>query len=443
MADRLLLPPQILGADGRPVSGAKLNTYVTGTSTRKQVFTDAALTIAHANPTIADSAGRFPAMFLAGGDYRVVLTDSADAVIATYDPVAGAETDTSGSTGSPFRNRLINPGMQISQENGTTVVALTDGAAYVLDGWVGALSSTPGGTLWLNQAASATPGGSPFRLRATANVADATISAGDFYRIEQRIEGAAFADARFGTASARQILVRLGVLSSLAGTFGVSLTNSAGNRSWVGTFSIAAGEINTAVERTIAIPGDTAGTWLTGPNEIGAVLRICLTAGSTFHGAAGWQAGNYLTTSSQTQWMSTGSASFEVFDAGVYVDALAAGEFPTWELPDYAAELQRAQRYWQAHGRGLGGTTVSTTAVELDVLFPVEMMKTPTIAQIGSDAAIRTAGATGTVAGTVATVAANTRGATVTYTRGAGSWTANVGASIVDADNILSFDARL
>lgn len=359
MASRLLLPPQILGADGRPVSGAKLNTYQTGTSTAKSVFTDAALTIAHANPVVADANGRFAAMFMAGGDYRVVLTDASDVTIATYDPIEGA-TATLSTSAAGMRNRLLNPAMMVSQQNSTTVVALTNGAGYVTDGWVGVLSSTPGGTLWLGQVASATPGGSPNRLRCTVNATDASIAAGDYYRVEQRIEGPHVSDMRFGTSSARQILVKLGVLSSVAGTFGVSVTNSAGNRSWVGAISIGAGEVNVSVSRTLTIPGDTAGTWLTGAGQIGAVLRVCLSGGTTFQGAAGWQAGDYITTSSQTNLMATGSATFEIYDAGLYIDALGEGNFPSWEVPDFADELARCQRYWEAsYDHGVAPATAS------------------------------------------------------------------------------------
>lgn len=90
MTKRLLLPrSQAVGLDGRPLAGAKLYTFVTGTSTPKAVFTDAGLSVAHTNPVIADAAGRFPAMFLAVGDYRTVLTDAADVTIATDDPVEG------------------------------------------------------------------------------------------------------------------------------------------------------------------------------------------------------------------------------------------------------------------------------------------------------------------------------------------------------------------
>jgi hypothetical protein len=184
-------------------------------------------------------------------------------------------------------------------------------------------------------------------LRHTVQVADASIAAGDFYAPGAYIEGQMIADARFGTASARQIVVRFGVRSSLAGTFGVRLTNSGGTRSYVTTITIAGGEINTDLLRTIVIPGDTSGTWLT-DTGVGLTLQITLAAGTTFQTTAGsWQAGAFLTTSGQTNFMGTGSATFELFDVGLYVDALAIGVAPAWELPAWDADLRACQRYWE------------------------------------------------------------------------------------------------
>jgi hypothetical protein len=249
--------------------------------------------------------------------------------------------------GETYRNRIINPGMQISQERGTTLVDLTTSAVYAVDQWIASLSTTPGGTLRVQQVASATPGGSPFRLRHTAQAADASIAAGDFYGISQSIEGQMVADARFGTASARQIVIRFGVRSSLAGTFGFRLTNSATNRSYVTTFAIAGGEINTDLVRTIVIPGDTSGTWLT-DTGIGLTFQITLAAGTTFQGTAGsWQGSNITTTSAQTNFMGTASATFELFDVGLYVDALAIGAAPSWELPAWDADLRACLRYYE------------------------------------------------------------------------------------------------
>jgi len=285
-----------------------------------------------------------PAGNIAATDVQAALAelDTEKAIAANTYTKTEADARYLGDT---YRNRIVNPGMQISQERGTALVDVTNGGVYTVDQWIASLSTTPGGTLRAQQVASITPGGSPFRLRHTVQVADASIAAGDIYFITQLIEGQMIADARFGTASARQIVVRFGVRSSLAGTFGVRLTNDAANRSYVTTITIAGGEINTDLLRTVVIPGDTSGTWLTDTGS-GLQLAITLAAGTTFQTTAGsWQAGNFLTTSAQTNFMGTGSATFELFDVGLYVDALNIGAAPSWELPAWDADLWAAERY--------------------------------------------------------------------------------------------------
>lgn len=101
MPNRLLLPrSQAVAADGRPLAGAKLYTYTTGTSTPKSVYTTAALNVAHSNPVVADSAGRWPSMFLAADEYRVVLKDADDVTIFTDDNVTGLEAAAGSTAGA-------------------------------------------------------------------------------------------------------------------------------------------------------------------------------------------------------------------------------------------------------------------------------------------------------------------------------------------------------
>lgn len=77
-----------LDSSGNVISGAKLNFYITGTSTRKDTYTTAAKSVANANPVIADSAGRFPDIFMdTDVAYKVVFTDAADVEIWTKNDV--------------------------------------------------------------------------------------------------------------------------------------------------------------------------------------------------------------------------------------------------------------------------------------------------------------------------------------------------------------------
>lgn len=83
---------RILDSDGEPVSGAKLNFYLTGTTTPATVYSDADLNTAHSNPVEADSDGFVDPIYLAPDvTYKVVITDADDAALpdGTVDPVYG------------------------------------------------------------------------------------------------------------------------------------------------------------------------------------------------------------------------------------------------------------------------------------------------------------------------------------------------------------------
>ena len=87
MATQLIIPRQ-LDANGDAASGAKALVYETGTTTPVTVYTDTALSVAHASPIVADSAGYFAQAFYGGSTaLKVVVTDSSDATLVTYDPV--------------------------------------------------------------------------------------------------------------------------------------------------------------------------------------------------------------------------------------------------------------------------------------------------------------------------------------------------------------------
>lgn len=91
MADRFFMPYQFWqDTNGRPLRGGKLFFYATGTTTPKATYNNPGLTIANANPVVADANGRWPSIFLASGDYKVVLQTSAGVTVWTADPVAGS-----------------------------------------------------------------------------------------------------------------------------------------------------------------------------------------------------------------------------------------------------------------------------------------------------------------------------------------------------------------
>lgn len=80
---------QAIDGDGNPIVGAKLYFYTTGTNTPQDTFAQSDLDpgSVNANPVIADSAGRFGAIYLGTTDYKVIYKDDSDVTIATRDPL--------------------------------------------------------------------------------------------------------------------------------------------------------------------------------------------------------------------------------------------------------------------------------------------------------------------------------------------------------------------
>jgi hypothetical protein len=241
-----------------------------------------------------------------------------------------------GGGGTPRRNRVVNPAFQISSVNGNT--AGTSNGYTVADNWA-VYRSTSAGTITVQRVQSTTPNGSKDRARVTITAADASLAAGEFLSMTQNILGQEVPDLLFGTASAKQVVVRFG-FKGPQGTYAVSLKNynsGTPNRSYVKLFTIGAGEANADTEQTITIPGDTTGTWETGINP-GLVLDIVLAAGSTYQTTAdAWQSGNFLGTSGVSNGMGTISDVFEIFDVGLYADPDSTGAAPDWELPSHDA----------------------------------------------------------------------------------------------------------
>jgi hypothetical protein len=80
---------QFIDANGNPLSGGKLYTYVAGTTTPLATYTTYAGNIANTNPVILDAAGR-ASVWLGAGSYKFVLKDSSDVLIYTTDNIVNA-----------------------------------------------------------------------------------------------------------------------------------------------------------------------------------------------------------------------------------------------------------------------------------------------------------------------------------------------------------------
>lgn len=290
---------------------------------------------------------------------RGVLASDSSVAFRTAIAAAGAEETSTAlgakastalvSTKSSRRNRHLNPAFQVGQYRDAEATVAAASSVYVMDG-IG-VGVTGGGVLTCSQAAKLTPGGSLYRTRAAVTTADAAIAAGDAYYIVAKIEGVDVADLKFGTAEAQPFVWR-GIVNFPAGTYGLSFANAARNRSYVTTFTISAEQAGTDVLVTAVVPGCTDGVWLRSNSGVGINVSIALAIGTTGRTATtgAWVAGEYYTTAAQTNGMASTANVFELADIGLY----AGTELPAWELPDYAAELQRCLRYYERISIGAG-----------------------------------------------------------------------------------------
>jgi hypothetical protein len=282
-----------------------------------------------------------------------------------------ASIQNTAATGFGFKNRIINGAMVIDQRNAGASVTPTTGV-YSVDRWAAQLSLPSKYSIQQNAGAVTPPAGYSNYLGVTSLSAYSVLT-GDYFGISQSIEGLNTADLAWGTASAAPITISFWVRSSLTGTFGAVLNNSASNRSYPFTYTISAA--NTWEQKSVTVAGDTSGTWLT-TNGVGIRLWFNLGAGATYSGTAGaWAAAEYLAPTSAVSVVGTNGATFYVTGAQFEKGSTAT----SFDYRPYGTELQLCQRYAQPCGQGGTGRASSSTGLETTTQFRVPMRATPSI----------------------------------------------------------------
>jgi hypothetical protein len=270
----------------------------------------------------------------------------------------------------PF-NRIINGAMTIDQRNAGAAVTPANGAnIYTLDRWSFYLSQASKLT---TQQSSTAPTGFVNSLLVTSSSAY-SVGSGDIFEVRQFVEGYNTADLMWGTANAQTVTLSFWVRSSLTGTFGGAIRNSASDRSYVFSYSISSA--NTYEYKTITIAGDTSATWLT-TNGRGIGVFFSLGAGSTYLKAAGsWGAGEYEGVTGQTNLVGTSGATFYI--TGVQLEAGSSAS--SFAHENYSDTLQKCQRYyWQnTNAFGYYAYQYATGNKFMPIFYPVEMRTTPT-----------------------------------------------------------------
>ena len=331
---------------------------------------------------------------------------------------ASSQNTSAFTGGFAFRNRIINGAMVIDQRNAGASATPANGV-YVLDRW---RTETSGGGIYTVQRSATAPAGFTNSMVVTVTTADSSIAAGDYYDVEQFIEGFNIADLGWGTANAQTVTLSFWVRSSVTGTFAGALINSDSNRSYVFTYTI--NSANTFEQKTITIAGDTSGTWLTTTGR-GIGVFFDLGNGSSYQATAGsWSATYAVGTSTSVKLISTLNATWYI--TGVQLEKGSTAT--SFDYRPYSTELQLAQRYYYKFALRNAGLTFNTTDLYNGAIqFPTTMRSAPTL----------DSGATFTVnsgnAGTVSlrnVTGVSTTQDTVTVYNSAGNWTAAVFASV-------------
>jgi hypothetical protein len=286
-----------------------------------------------------------------------------------------------GAAASPYvlKNRIINGDMVIDQRNAGASITLTNG--YSLDRWQTQSSPASKATIQQNAGAVTPPVGFVNYAGITSTSAY-SVAAGDYFNISQPIEGYNVSDLAWGTANAKTVTLSFWVRSSLTGTFGGSLRNSAADRSYPFTYSISAA--NTWEYKTVTIAGDTTGTWLK-TNGNGLSVFFSVGAGSTYSGTAGaWAAANYVSATGATSVVGTNGATFYI--TGVQLEQNTSAT--PFERRLYNQELANCQRYYtqswgsgafSAVGNAANGTASNGSNAVVAATFQVSMRAAPTV----------------------------------------------------------------
>jgi hypothetical protein len=279
------------------------------------------------------------------------------------------------ATGFGFKNRIINGAMVIDQRNAGA--AVTANGSFPVDRFF--QSFIAGEVAISGQQDSSAPTGFVNSTKITITTAEVSVGADDRSAFQHRIEGTNVADLAWGTANAQTVTLSFWVRSSVTGTFGGALRNSANNRSYPFTYSISVA--NTWEQKSVTIPGDTTGTWLT-TTGIGIVVNFSLMAGTNFAGTAGaWAAAGVQGATGQVQLATTLNATWYI--TGVQLEKGSTAT--SFDYRPYGTELALCQRYYYKtfpaaanSALNLVGYISSTTEAVLNGQYPVVMRTAPT-----------------------------------------------------------------
>ena len=293
------------------------------------------------------------------------------------------------------RSLIINGAMTIDQRNSGSSVTPTSSGYSTVDRWRCTINVASKLSF---QQSTVVPNNHKNSLAITSTSAY-TLGASEYFTLQQNIEGSSIARLGWGTSAAVDATLSFWVRSSLTGTFGGCAQNATGDRNYPFTYTV--NTANTWEKKSVTIPKDTSGTWLT-TNGVGISLGFALGVGSTFSGPAGaWSSTYYLSATGAVSLVGTSGATFYI--TGVQLEV---GDTATpFEHRSYGQELALCQRYYQeintsSRTQPLAyGYRQTTNTVRLSIPTASTLRADPSITVSGTTVAHESDGSTTSLTG--------------------------------------------
>jgi hypothetical protein len=287
------------------------------------------------------------------------------------------------------KNLIINGAMRVAQRG--TVTSPAD-LAYTLDGWQ--TRDNVGATITVSQDTTgifAGIGGSPTCMKIDCTGAEASVAAGEFYVIRQKIETQNCDFLNYGESNALPVTLSFNIQSPKSGTHtGVLGNNAASPRSYAFNFTVASADTPERV--SVTIPGDTGPSAIgQGATTEGLRLNIPLLCGADNAKAAGsWGNSIYEAASNTPNLLDNVANNIYLGDVQLEVGSVATD----FEHEDIGTTLVKAQRYLYVPA-GLGGASINeaigsghaalTTRAVILIHHQIEMRDAPVLTSTAAD----------------------------------------------------------
>jgi len=307
-----------------------------------------------------------------------VAASSAAITVNNTDGTCTANITSIGGNQLSNRNLIINGDIQVAQR-GTTATCNSGSDTYSMDRWYARGESSSGVFTLSQEDIAGNNQGVKYAAKVTVTN-NVTPASGDVYKIAQRIEGQNLAQLELGRSTAKSFTLSFIVKSSVVGTHSGSFMNSAQNRSFPFTYTIS--NPDTWEQKSITIPGDTAGTWLV-TNGIGLEVNFDMGSGSGKRGNAGgaWLAARAEGATGAVQVISSANATWFISKVQVEVGNVATD----FEHRSFAQELELCKRYFQVlvdsgNAESFGNATgYNANTIHLVTPLRPEMRVAPTL----------------------------------------------------------------